>query len=159
MGNIMARTSYNKSDQYPLTVFFDGDCPICRREISLMEWLNRKGKLRFVNFADPCYDETSYGFTRSELGRVIHAQWANGSVITELEVFRSMWAAVGLTVLTRLSRLSFLERMLIRAYKWFARNRLRLTGRTTPQYAGFTSMASPQSKECPRCVDENKRFS
>ena len=152
----MAQIVHHKSTQYPLTVFFDGDCPICRREIALMEWLDRRGNLHFVNFADPNYDKIFYGFAPSELGRVIHARWADGKVITELEVFRSMWGAVGLGVLSRLSRVSFLEPMLIRAYQWFARHRLRLTGRTDPQKLGEKSVAKNQPKECSRC--ENVRY-
>jgi predicted DCC family thiol-disulfide oxidoreductase YuxK len=61
---------------------------------------------------------------------VIHARWANGSVITGVEVFRAMWEAVGLGVLARLSRLSLVEPLFLKAYAWFARNRLRLTGRS-----------------------------
>ena len=107
--------------QYPLTVFFDGACPICDREIALMKRLDRRRQLEFCDF--------SSGFTAADLGTVIHARWADGSVITGVEVFRAMWEAIGLGVLARLSRLSLVEPLVLRTYAWFARNRLRLTGR------------------------------
>jgi predicted DCC family thiol-disulfide oxidoreductase YuxK len=36
-----------------LTVFHDGACPLCRREIALMRRLDRRGRIEFVDVADP----------------------------------------------------------------------------------------------------------
>lgn len=116
--------------QYPLTVFFDGACPICDREIALMKRLDRRRRLVCCDFSRPDFDTASINISTAELGRVIHARWADGSVITGVEVFRAMWDAVGLGFLARLSRLSLVEPLVLRAYAWFARNRLRLTGRS-----------------------------
>ena len=116
--------------QYPLTVFFDGACPICAREIALMKRLDRKRQLTLCDFSRSDYDAASIGVAPAELGRVIHARWADGSVITGVDVFRAMWEAVGLGLLAKLSRLSVVEPLVLKAYAWFARNRLRLTGRS-----------------------------
>ena len=115
---------------YPLTVFFDGACPICDREIALMKRLDRRRQLEFCDFSAQEYDAVSSGFATEDLGAVIHARWADGSVITGVEVFRAMWEAVGLGFLAKLSRLSLVEPLVLNAYAWFARNRLRLTGRS-----------------------------
>jgi predicted DCC family thiol-disulfide oxidoreductase YuxK len=115
---------------YPLTVFFDGACPICDREIALMKRLDRRRQLEFCDFSTQEYDAASSGFSTADLGAVIHARWADGSVITGVEVFRAMWEAVGLRFLARLSRLSLVEPLIVRAYAWFARHRLQLTGRS-----------------------------
>lgn len=115
---------------YPLTVFFDGACPICDREIALMKKLDRRRQLEFCDFSAQEYDAASTGFTAADLATVIHARWADGRVITGVEVFRAMWEAVGLGLLAKLSRLSLVEPLVLKAYAWFARNRLRLTGRS-----------------------------
>jgi predicted DCC family thiol-disulfide oxidoreductase YuxK len=115
---------------YPLTVFFDGACPICDREIALMKRLDGRRRLAFCDFSRSDYDTASINISPTELGRVIHARWADGNVITGVEVFRAMWEAVGLGVLAKLSRLSLVEPLVLNAYAWFARNRLRLTGRS-----------------------------
>ncbi|MBH0196127.1 MAG: DUF393 domain-containing protein [Nitrospira sp.] len=117
---------------YPLTVFFDGACPICDREIALMRRLDRRGRLKFSDFISP-----------AELGRIIHARWGDGTVITGVDVFRAMWEAVGLGFLARLSRLSLVEPLVVKAYAWFARNRLRLTGRPTACAEDTCSSAPP----------------
>ena len=116
--------------RYPLTIFFDGDCPICAREISILKWLNRRQRIQFVNFADSRYDEAVTGLARSELGRVIHGRWADGEIMLGIEVFRATWSALGLGLLSRFSRLPIIDVLLVRGYEWFARNRLSLTGRT-----------------------------
>jgi predicted DCC family thiol-disulfide oxidoreductase YuxK len=116
--------------QYPLTVFFDGACPICAREIALMKRLDRRRQLDFCDFSAQEYDVACRGFLTEDLGTVIHARWADGSVITGVDVFRAMWEAVGLGFLARFSRLALVEPLVLNAYAWFARNRLRLTGRS-----------------------------
>jgi len=115
---------------YPLTVFFDGACPICAREIAFMKRLDRRRQLTYCDFSRPDYDATSIGLSPSTLSEVIHARWADGRVITGVAVFQAMWEAVGLGALAKLSRLPFIEPLVSRAYAWFARNRLKLTGRS-----------------------------
>ena len=95
-----------------------------------MKRLDRRRQLEFCDFSAQEYDAASSGFAAADLGAVIHARWADGSVITGVEVFRAMWEAVGLGFLARLSRLSLVEPLVLKAYAWFARNRMRLTGRS-----------------------------
>ena len=117
---------------YPLTVFFDGACPICAREIALMKRLDRRRRLAFCDFSRPDYDAASIGFAPSELGSSHSCPLGGWEVITGVDVFRAMWEAVGLGLLAKLSRLSLVEPLVLRAYAWFARNRLQLTGRLNP---------------------------
>ena len=114
---------------YPLTVYFDGECPICRREIDLMKVLNRRERLQFIDFSNSSYQPTDQRLSQCDLGRVIHARWSDGTIITGVEVFREMWEAIGLGFLARFSRLSGINTLLVRAYAWFAKNRLWLTKR------------------------------
>ena len=95
-----------------------------------MKRLDRRRQLEFCDFSAQEYDAASSGFATADLGAVIHARWADGSIITGVEVFRAMWEAVGLGFLARLSRLSLVEPLVLKAYAWFAHNRLRLTGRS-----------------------------
>jgi predicted DCC family thiol-disulfide oxidoreductase YuxK len=133
---------------YPLTVFFDGACPICDREIALMRRLDKRRLLVFCDFSRPDYDPTSINISPADLGRIIHARWGDGTVITGVDVFRAMWEAVGLGFLARLSRLSLVEPLVVSAYAWFARNRLRLTGRshTCAESACKSALSRPHSE-------------
>ncbi len=40
-------------DTKGVTVWHDGTCPLCRREIALMRRLDRRGAIRFVDASDP----------------------------------------------------------------------------------------------------------
>jgi predicted DCC family thiol-disulfide oxidoreductase YuxK len=62
---------------YPLTVYFDGECPICRREIDLMKIFNRRERLQFIDFSTSSYRPTDHGLGQCDLGRVIHARWSD----------------------------------------------------------------------------------
>ncbi|MDX1411541.1 MAG: DUF393 domain-containing protein [Nitrospirales bacterium] len=123
------RPSTRPQKPYPLTVYFDGECPICRREIDLMKMANRKEHLAFIDFSTSSYHPAEHGLNRCDLERVIHARWADGTLITGVEVFREMWDAIGLRLLARFSRRPWINAPLVRAYAWFAKNRLKLTGR------------------------------
>ncbi len=114
---------------YPLTVYFDGECPICRREIDLMKIFNRRARLQFIDFTALSYLPAEHGLSPCDLGRVIHAGWSDGTIITGMAVFQEMWEAIGLGFLARFARRPTINNLLVGAYAWFARNRLRLTGR------------------------------
>ena len=129
---------------YPLTVFYDGACPICAREMALMKRLARTQRLTLLDFSLAGFDAAPAGLAVADLSAVIHAQWADGTVITGVEVFRAIWEAVGLGFLARLSRLALVAPLMMKAYAWFARNRLWLTGRNNACPGNACAAASPK---------------
>jgi predicted DCC family thiol-disulfide oxidoreductase YuxK len=111
-------------------VFFDGACPLCRREIALLRRLDRgRGRIRFTDIDAPDFDPSSVGQTQAELMARIYGRLPDGSLITGVEVFRQLYAAVGFGALVALTRLPGVRHALDAAYALFAKNRLRLTGR------------------------------
>ena len=37
-------------------VFFDGDCPLCMKEIRMLQWMDRKNqRIRFTDITDPLF--------------------------------------------------------------------------------------------------------
>lgn len=111
-------------------VFFDGQCPLCRREIELLRRFDRKGHVRFTDIADPAFDAGAIARTHEELMARIHGRDVDTGVLVEgVEVFRRLYAAVGFGPLVALTRLPPVAWALDHAYRWFAKNRLWLTGR------------------------------
>lgn len=112
-------------------VFFDGDCPLCRREIDVLRRLDRKARVRFTDIASRDFDATVVGKTHAELMARIHGRdlASGGELVEGVEVFRRLYAAVGFGLVAALTRLPPLSWVLDRAYAWFAVHRLRLTGR------------------------------
>ena len=124
--------SRSTGPKYPLTVYYDGACSICRREIALMRTLDRREHFQLIDFSGPEFREADCGLSCERLSAVIHAQWADGTLIEGVEVFRAMWTAVGLKLLARISRWPVMNSLLLRGYAWFAQHRLPLTGRAHP---------------------------
>ncbi|MFO0554116.1 MAG: DUF393 domain-containing protein [Polyangiaceae bacterium] len=110
-------------------VFFDGECPLCAREIAMLARWDRAGRIRFTDIASPAFDARSVGVEHSTLMGRIHGRMPTGELVTGVEVFRQLYGRVGFGVFVRLSRVAGVRHVLDALYGWFARNRLRLTGR------------------------------
>lgn len=107
-----------------LTVWFDGDCPLCRREIALMRRLDRSQAISFVDAAGgpggcPVYPQ--------EFLARFHAM-ENGRLVSGAEAFAAMWRAIPLLrPLGLLCRNRVVLALLERAYLRFLAIRPRLS--------------------------------
>lgn len=110
-------------------VFFDGACPLCSREIALLRAWVPPGQVRFTDLMDDQFELEPGGPSHDDLMAEIHGRHANGRWVTGVEVFRILYAAAGWKRCVAISRLPGIRNLLNVAYAWFAKNRLRLTGR------------------------------
>ncbi len=123
----MARTSASPTSE--IEVFFDGDCPLCRREVGFLRRRDQHGRILFTDIASPDFDADAAGVPYERLMDEIHGRLPDGRWVRGVEVFRRLYAAVGWRQLAALSRWSGISQALDLAYRVFASNRLRLTGR------------------------------
>ncbi len=114
-------------------VFFDGDCPLCTREISWLKRLDRRGRIRFTDIASRNFDAAALGVAHDQLMRQIHGRTAAGDWVVGVEVFRHLYEAVGFGVLVSATRLPIVRQGLDALYDVFAKHRLSLTGRCDDQ--------------------------
>lgn len=112
-----------------IEVFFDGACPLCRREVAMLTRRDRHHRIRATDISRPGFDPTSLGVRWSDLMAEIHGRLPDGSLITGVEVFRQLYGAIGLHRVVALTRWPVIAPLLENAYRLFARHRLRLTGR------------------------------
>lgn len=73
-----------------ITVWFDGGCPLCRREIALMERLDRRGAIRFV---DVDAGDANCPLDRAELLGRFHAM-EDGRIVSGAAAFAAMWREI-----------------------------------------------------------------
>ncbi len=118
---------------HEIEVWFDGACPLCTREVAFLRRLDQQGRIRFTDLAAPGFDVAATGIAWSDLNDRIHARLADGTTVEGVEVFRRLYTAVGYGWLVAPTRLPGIRQLLDVAYRAFARNRLRLTGRCTPE--------------------------
>lgn len=127
-----------------IEVFFDGDCPLCKREMGLMQRLDKRRQIRFTDISAPEFHADHFGLTFDDFMAEIRGRLPDGTMIQGVEVFRQLYVALGWRWLASLSRLPVVSHGLDFGYRIFARNRLRLTGRCAggacelPQHAANT---------------------
>ncbi len=131
---------------WQVEVFYDGDCPLCRREIRLLRFLDRRGRIRFTNIAAPEFDAADLGIAWDDLMAEIHGRLPDGRWIRGVEVFRRLYSAVGCGPVVWFTRLPLIRPLLDRAYRSFARNRLRWTGRCSPERGCETGVAPARAR-------------
>lgn len=74
-----------------VTVWYDGACPLCVREIALMRRLDRRGAISFVDVASP---EAFCPVDRKLLLARFHAKESGGKVVSGAAAFAAMWRAI-----------------------------------------------------------------
>jgi predicted DCC family thiol-disulfide oxidoreductase YuxK len=72
------------------TVWYDGGCPLCVREIALMSWLDRRGAINFVDAND---GQEICPMDRSLLLSRLHAS-EDGIIVSGAAAFAAMWRAI-----------------------------------------------------------------
>jgi predicted DCC family thiol-disulfide oxidoreductase YuxK len=73
-----------------ILVWYDGGCPLCRREIALMRRLDKAQAITFVNLAS---DDAVCPLDRGELLRRFHAA-EDGQMLSGAAAFAAMWRAI-----------------------------------------------------------------
>lgn len=119
----------NLNHQAKIEVFFDGECPLCIREIKMLKALDRKHRIIFTDISAAEFDPGSVGLTMEQLMTEIRGRLPNGQLVQGVEVFRRLYSAVGFGPLVAISRVPGISHLLNLGYSWFAKNRLKLTGR------------------------------
>ena len=114
---------------FDVEVFYDGDCPLCWREISMLKRRDKGGRIRFTNIAADDFDCEGLGIPHAELMSEIHGRLRDGRWIKGVEVFRRLYAAIGFHWLVKISTLPGIASALELGYHLVAKNRLKLTGR------------------------------
>jgi predicted DCC family thiol-disulfide oxidoreductase YuxK len=119
------------SADFDVEVFYDGECPLCMREIRMLMRLDqrRRRRIRFSDISAQGFDASEVGLSWGQLMDKIHGRLPDGSLIEGVEVFRRLYAAVGFRRLVAATRWPGISHLLDAAYRVFARNRLRFTGR------------------------------
>ncbi|WP_242140121.1 DUF393 domain-containing protein [Sphingomonas sp. TREG-RG-20F-R18-01] len=104
-----------------LTVWYDGGCPLCRREIALMQRLDRNRAILFVDVANPAGG--SCPIDRADLLARFHAR-ENGVMVSGAAAFAAMWRVIPrLRLLGLAARVPWVLAMMEGAYVTFLKIR------------------------------------
>ncbi|WP_150629394.1 thiol-disulfide oxidoreductase DCC family protein [Pseudomonas fluorescens] len=88
---------YNK-EPWPLTLYFDGTCPLCAREIIILRRHAAENRLLCVDINNADFDANALGFTFEQMQASLHASFADGHWVKGLDATLWSWRAAGLGV-------------------------------------------------------------
>ncbi|MCL4220310.1 MAG: DUF393 domain-containing protein [Phycisphaerales bacterium] len=110
-------------------IYYDGLCPVCRHEASLLRRLDRgRGRVRLVDFTSPDFDPREIGVSHEALMGSIHGLTGDGRLVTGMEVFRRAYGTLGWGWVWAPTGWPVLRPVFDGLYRIFARYRPRLSG-------------------------------
>ncbi len=117
--------------QNKLIFLFDGGCPLCVREANFLKSKDELNKIDFVDINNVDYNpilfkDISYAEAMSNL----HGILENGNIIKGLDVLAYSYELIGLGWVYYPLKIEFLAPVLRLFYKFWAKYRLKITGRS-----------------------------
>jgi predicted DCC family thiol-disulfide oxidoreductase YuxK len=112
------------TESSPVSVYYDGACPVCTREIETYRRLARSGEVRWVDVSSCAVGDLGDGLDRTEaLGR-FHLRDGAGRLVSGVDAFIALWARLpGFGLLARLASLPPARMVLGLGYRGFLRVR------------------------------------
>lgn len=120
-------TLEERDSKTPLELLYDGECPICKREICLLQKKDSQTKIKFVDISSKEFNHSNIDYNTAM--SQIHAIDGKGNLLVGIPAFAAVYARCQLLVTSTLMRIPFIKSALEPLYKLFARKRLWLTGR------------------------------
>ncbi len=116
------------------TIFYDGLCQLCSREIALFQHRVRDGSLAYADISAPGFDAASHGIDPARAHKHMHVRnEETGEMHVGVDALVAMWECVpGFRRLARFTRLPGIRQLSTVGYALFAWVRPRLPKRKRP---------------------------
>ena len=109
-----------------IKMLYDGLCPLCKREVRAIEKHDKRDAIEPVDITADDFDASRFGLTAEAVHARMHAILPDGSVVTGMEAFRRIYAAMGLGWLWHWTGWPILRPIFDGLYACFAKIRPRL---------------------------------
>ena len=117
--------------QNKLTFLYDGGCPLCLRETNFLKKKDVLNNIKFVDINSENYNPISFeDISYSEAMSNLHGILENGEIIKGLDVLAYSYELIGLGWVYIPLKVKFIEPFLRLIYRYWAKYRLQITGRT-----------------------------
>ncbi|CUS49331.1 MAG: hypothetical protein HLUCCO02_04775 [Idiomarinaceae bacterium HL-53] len=115
-----------------LIIFYDGQCPLCVREMTHLKVKDKDLKIGFEDILAPDFARRYPDVDVAAANRILHGL-QDGNMIYGLDVTHAAWSLVGKGWLTAPLRWPVLRWFADKAYLFFARNRYQISKLLTGQ--------------------------
>ena len=117
--------------QNKLIFLFDGGCPLCLRETNFLKSKDELNKIDFVDINNVDYNPILFkNISYAEAMSNLHGILENGNIIKGLDVLAYSYELIGLGWVYYPLKIEFLAPVLRLFYKYWAKYRLKITGRS-----------------------------
>lgn len=106
-----------------LTLYYDGQCPLCLAEIHALQARNHRHLLKFVDVSGDSFEASGHGLSCTEALATMHGRIDDGAWLSGPAVFCEAYRRAGLPLLAWLFSRPWLAPLLGIAYRHFARHR------------------------------------
>ncbi|MGY8749436.1 MAG: thiol-disulfide oxidoreductase DCC family protein [Pirellulales bacterium] len=103
-------------------VFFDGGCPLCKREINMIRRKDNRHQLLLTDISSEGFSPPE-SLTSDQLMRSIHGRMPTGEYVVGVEVFRQIYQRLGFQRTVSLSQVPGIGFFLNAGYYAFAKLR------------------------------------
>ena len=133
----MGKTKMTTSElieNYPenkVTMFHDGECPLCKYEVKMMQKLDTKKAIHWVDISKNKEALNNAGISYEAAMARVHVQDENQKMQTGVRGFLLVWKQLPYyrRVVPVIEKVPFLLTIMEKAYSLFAKYRLPLTGK------------------------------
>jgi len=115
------------ADSRALTLYYDGNCPLCKAEMIYLSARDKTGKLGFVDVRQSNALDTLNGVSCEIALANIHALTADGRTLLGVDAFRVAYALVDLKILSWLLGIKIFQPIYRLCYRSFANHRYTLS--------------------------------
>ena len=116
-----------------LTLYYDGYCPLCVREMDHLRKADQAGRLTLVDIQQEGFTERYPHIDPQAASTILHADTVDGELLLGLDVTYRAWSLVGRGFWIAPLRWPVIRWFADKAYLWFARNRYKVSGWLTGQ--------------------------
>ena len=114
---------------YKLTFLYDGACPLCLRETNFLKTKDIKKVIKFVDISNNFNPENFKNISYKQAMANLHGILDSGEIILGVDVLAYSYELVGLGWIYFPTKLPILSDFIRFLYKYWAKYRLKLTGR------------------------------
>lgn len=106
-----------------LSIYYDGQCPLCQAEIHVLQQRNQRQLLVFYDVSDPTIAATLQQFSCAEALNAMHGVLSTGEVLRGVSVFAEAYKRADLNGLSWLLSIKQLQGIYAGLYRLFAKHR------------------------------------
>ena len=125
---------------YPLRIYYDNSCPLCRTEMHILKQYDLKHRLELVDCSPENFDDdfaNQAGYERLAMMRLIHARDAAGQWLIGVSVFEAAYGATGIVGIEKMWANPMLRPIWNRIYPWIADHRMFLSKLGVTRFFGW----------------------